>query len=149
MCFKCHPTDNDKVLKDLKEMINTNTYDFDKWNTTSIDHLFISASGQDGHEAKKLSQEILKKFTNWYIDYKNDRYLPITGLYPMYPQEALTKIIYKLDNVDQLLTKESMIELIDTEIKKAEQYNPKKNRILGFVIGVMIGTGIMAYLIKK
>lgn len=55
MCLDCHT--NEEVLKQLNE---TKREHYPLFNQTSINHLFIAASGYNGLEARKRAIDILK-----------------------------------------------------------------------------------------
>lgn len=64
MCQLCHGTD---VAGTVKEYTNTLANpEFNKWNTTSVNHILISLSGQDGHEARQLALQLMENFLEWH-----------------------------------------------------------------------------------
>lgn len=68
MCFSCHDVINEEeLLKSFNEILKPN-YDISKfkiYNSTSLHHLFISASGWNGNIVKEKSIKVLEKYTCW------------------------------------------------------------------------------------
>ena len=61
MCRQCHNNlSNEEVLYQMKEAeIEPN---FNEWNTSSVSHLLIIASGHNGKESSDIANKILDKF---------------------------------------------------------------------------------------
>jgi hypothetical protein len=38
---------------------------FEKWNTTSVSHVAIAATGHNGEPARKMGLELLSRFIEW------------------------------------------------------------------------------------
>lgn len=61
MCLQCNLAMSDeRVIEDLKECIQNPQYEL--WNSCSLSHLFIDASGIHGAEARKLSMQLLEGY---------------------------------------------------------------------------------------
>lgn len=68
MCFSCHDEiTNEELLKSFYEILEPN-YDISKfniYNSTSLNHLFIAASGFNGNIIKEKSIQVLEKYNDW------------------------------------------------------------------------------------
>lgn len=65
MCLKCHQGLSDEyVLQSSLDSLSNPQ--FEKWNTTSLSHLFIEISGVNGEECSQLGLQLLDN----YIQYK-------------------------------------------------------------------------------
>jgi hypothetical protein len=107
MCLECHSKLSDNNIREqlLNEIEKKR---FDKWNTTSVSHMFIIASGFNGNINKKLAIQLLKDFLE-YINNKPIEYLPETGVEKMYHKDklynALNHIISnKISNINELFS---------------------------------------------
>lgn len=72
MCLRCHshiPTE--EIVRQLKSSLEEPQYD--KWNSTSINHCVIAAYGFNGKEASDIAVAILQNFSKYleanYSDY--------------------------------------------------------------------------------
>lgn len=111
MCLSCHSHYSDKELE--SELINIlNKPRFKTFNTTSIDHLLISASGYNNAKCRELSLIILDRFLLWYID-KKDRYMPKHGIINMYPKKYISAKIQKLKKHKIFCKEKSLLLLHD------------------------------------
>lgn len=64
MCLQCHNyLSEEDILESLKEDIKNPQ--FDQWNTTSINHIVISALGNENLECRKIAIELLEKFIRY------------------------------------------------------------------------------------
>lgn len=94
MCLNCHQfMCDDDILQQLEEAITNNQ--FDRWNTTSIGHMLLVASGFNGAKCRNLALTILNQFIKWYND-KPDGYLPSHGIEPMYSKKYIAAMIESL-----------------------------------------------------
>lgn len=105
MCLKCHSglSDNNIIEQLLNEI---DKKQFDKWNTTTVSHMFIIASGFNWNINKKLAIQLLKDFLE-YINNKPIGYLPETGIENMYHKDKLNNalnyiISNKISNINEL-----------------------------------------------
>ena len=152
MCYECHGTP-ESTIADFKELITSNNYRFEEWNTTSVNHLIIAMSGHDGPEAKWLAIHIFKQFLNWY-DTKKNNYFPKNGMEQMYSRECLNNIL-KLIEQNPGMSETSLNSMVETEIslcrKNTVQVSYGENNrnisnmnraifyIMCFTVGVVIG----------
>ena len=94
MCFKCHTGLSDEFIH--KELINAlDKKNYNEWNTTSVNHMFLIASGLNGYDNKILAIEVLMEFIE-YLKTKPSNYMPINSLENMY---SVTYIINLLNNI--------------------------------------------------
>jgi hypothetical protein len=71
MCFLCHfKLSANDVVKQLKDSVKNPRYEV--WNSTSLSHLNISASGFDGPEARTLALRLLSGFIKWAKENNRD-----------------------------------------------------------------------------
>ena len=91
MCWKCHQfISNEDINQQIKEGLEKK--DFNYYNTTSINHIIIVASGYNGDENKQLAIQLLEEFSI-FLTTKPKNYIPINGLEPMFTKEYLDNII--------------------------------------------------------
>jgi hypothetical protein len=158
MCYSCHGTNPEETLKQLTEMFAKKNYEFENFNTTSVNHLIISMSGHDSKECQTLAIKIYKEFLNWYETQENN-YFPKHGMEQQYSYECLKNILSNIEkNLDakeedimKMVTEEiefcrknvkqvSFMDMIkkgqqEAQLKKQEQ----TNKIIKFVIvGVVL-----------
>jgi hypothetical protein len=64
MCKQCHQFESEEQTKEMLTacLINPN---FENWNTTSLNHLYMTALGCDGEENRKLSIRLLENFIQY------------------------------------------------------------------------------------
>lgn len=87
MCQQCvEGFSKEQILSQLE-----GPQDFKQYNTTSVEFLFIAASGEYGEEAEKIGLTLLRNFIDWRKE-RPDRYIPETGIEPMYPHDELEEI---------------------------------------------------------
>ena len=68
MCIKCHSSlSNELILKHLKEELDSGAKNFSLYNSTSISHLIISASGYNGCDIRNKAITLLNKYNEWLI----------------------------------------------------------------------------------
>lgn len=90
MCRQCHSAfTNDEVVTQLKETAVAPNYI--KWNTTSVSHVAIAASGENGEEARVIGLQLLRGYIEWRKQ-KPDDYMPESGLESMYVVSDLEEI---------------------------------------------------------
>lgn len=92
MCYTCHIGLSDEtILSQTQEQLNKGSTDYPDYNSTSISHFIISASGYNGLENRKKSITLLENFNKWLL--LNPYYtLDKSLLSPIY----LTPIIEKI-----------------------------------------------------
>lgn len=96
MCFQCHMGFTDEqVVAQLREESN-----FEGWNTTSVSHVAISATGHNGETARQLGLELLRGFIEWRRT-KPDGYMPESGMESMFTVHDLERI-YKIAQEEKL-----------------------------------------------
>jgi hypothetical protein len=117
---------------------------FDKWNTTSVSHAAISATGHNGEEARKLGLELLKRFIEWRRT-KPDGYMPESGLESMFT-------VYDLERIYKIADEKKLDELETFEpihrLKKRDFSNRKQDNTLYWVFGI-ICVGFLSYFMFK
>jgi hypothetical protein len=69
MCWECHQNLSDEDVKACLDQITE--ADFDEWNSTSLNHLYIIAAGVNGPENKELAFYWLDKFMKYAISEEN------------------------------------------------------------------------------
>lgn len=115
MCYNCHGNQMD-TLRTYNEILQTQKFCFEKWNTTSINHLIISMSNHDGNECKRVAIELYKKFLEWYKINKSDGFFPINGIEKMYSKSVLNNILKISEtNNDEI----QIMELINNFLEKS------------------------------
>jgi len=96
MCRQCHSAfTNDEIVTQLKETAVAPNYI--KWNTTSVSHVAIAASGENGEEARVLGLQLLQGYIEWRKEQPND-YMPESGLESMYVVSDLEEIYKRCVN---------------------------------------------------
>jgi hypothetical protein len=99
MCRQCHETISEEgAVTDLQDAIAKPQ--FEHWNTTSVAHSFQFALGTHGPQARVLSLETLRSFSDWYEKNRRDGYMPSMGLQPMYRLSELKRTITWLETYD-------------------------------------------------
>ena len=89
MCFQCHlRISDDEIYNQLTNI--TNKYDFDQWNTTSVNHMLFICLGYNGSSNKDLGIKIMSEFIK-YLETKPEHYLPGSGVEPMYSSAEIKK----------------------------------------------------------
>jgi hypothetical protein len=83
---------NDEVVKILSQLPT-----YIKWNTTSVSHVAIAASGENGEEARSLGLNMLRDFIEWRKGMPTD-YIPDSGLVSMYVVSDLEEIYKRCVN---------------------------------------------------
>lgn len=132
MCRECHSafTDED-VVKQLKKIVDNPQYE--KWNTTSISHIAIAASGENGDEARTLGLKLLRDYTQWRKSKPND-YMPEHGMETMFIVSDLNEIY------ERCFKKESLDDFKPTyELKKRTFTNRQRPVIESVLYGAAIG----------
>lgn len=100
MCLQCHQMYNSDTLYDeLCNMLETPL--FDKWNTTTLGHLFIAATGHNGMHNKEISLCLLEQYLDWYLTFGYECYFPTNGLEPMPSIGYIKRSIVFLDSCEQ------------------------------------------------
>lgn len=90
MCRQCHNSLSDsQVLSQMKEA-ETDPH-FEEWNTSSVSHVLIAASGHNGTEAADIANKILDDF-EIYLKTKPYKYLPKNGVESMVSVNELKKL---------------------------------------------------------
>nr|QBK85722.1 MAG: hypothetical protein LCMAC101_03170 [Marseillevirus LCMAC101] len=65
MCLKCHGK-NAKFDSDSPEMVDAlKNPQFEKWNSCSVSHMFITYSGVDGWRAQDLAAQIIENLIKY------------------------------------------------------------------------------------
>jgi hypothetical protein len=156
MFFECHVTD-EEILKELTDKLNKEKIDFERWNSTSISHLFIILTNHNGKECQELGTQLIKKFLLWYEENKEDRYSPSFGSTKMYSLTCLENIVYYVENHKE--NQKKLCKLINQELKIHEESNhkliyPEKHPtiwfscdfvpyIVGAFVGGIVGGGLI------
>jgi hypothetical protein len=123
MCIDCHKSAH-PLLSELTKMLNHPN--FDEWNTTSVDHIIISASGEDGDQVRSIALELLKKFIEWKS--KNDwPKVPAGGLRPFNAVIYYKSVYDELVNIDPK-SFESRDDRIKFLTQLDEKYGNAKNQ---------------------
>ena len=66
MCLKCHLGLSDEtVSSSLQEQLDKDTDDYPKYNSTSISHFIIAASGYNGLDVRNKAIILLQKYNDW------------------------------------------------------------------------------------
>ena len=98
MCELCHSKLSDEtVLGQLTHSLKNPN--FDQWNTTSLGHVLISASGKNGEEARKVAIQLAEEFYKWYVGPSNGiwelfgAYRPHSGLVAFPPIKEVRRLI--------------------------------------------------------
>lgn len=64
MCKQCHQRISDDVTTEqLREVLDNPR--FEVWNSTSVNHVYLSAAGVNGPEARRIALAILVEFIEW------------------------------------------------------------------------------------
>lgn len=94
MCKECHSIFSDEeVVAQTKSSLENPQ--FERWNTTSLNHTVIACLGYNGVEAQDLSLQLYQKHIDWAETVKGYGYLrPEHGLEPM-PLISNLKRMYK------------------------------------------------------
>ena len=93
MCIKCHSSiSNNIISKHLQEALDSDGNDFLIYNSTSISHIIISASGFNGCDIRNKGIKLLNKYNEWLKS--NPNYILEESLSP----KCLTKIIERINN---------------------------------------------------
>jgi len=134
---------NEQITTQLR--VSLDDPHFDKWNTTSVSHAAIAATGHNGEKARELGLELLKMFIEWRRT-KPDGYMPETGMESMFTVYDLERI-YKIADekkLDELETFEPIHRLKKRDFSKRNQNN-------GFYwdIGMSICVVFLAYFMFK
>lgn len=75
MCIQCHETiSKEEAEKIVKVLTDRERQEFEKWNTTSINHTFIMALGLHGPIVRKGAIESIKMFIEWQEKTKNGKH---------------------------------------------------------------------------
>ncbi len=123
MCFQCHMgLTDEQITNQLRETVENPS--FEKWNTTSVSHVAIAATGHNGEPAREMGLELLLKFIEWRRT-KPDGYMPESGLESMFTVYDLERI-YKIADekkLDELETFEPIHKLKRRDFSKRNQYN--------------------------
>ena len=63
MCLECHShlSDSD-VITQLRDSLTGTDFE---WNSTSLFHIYLAASGINGYEAQAVAFELLEKYIKW------------------------------------------------------------------------------------
>ena len=124
MCLQCHQSIKDEnfVLQLQEVLVNPQ---FEKWNTTSLNHLMLAAKGLNGEEAHHLAVRILDNFYKWFLGSSNGLWEKITGPYiPSSGLEPFPKIKILKKQIDEAnifyeqykhLHKEEILELLQNQ----------------------------------
>ena len=68
MCIKCHSSlSNEIILTDLIKELDSGEKNFPIYNSTSISHIIISASGYNGCDIINKAITLLNKYNEWLI----------------------------------------------------------------------------------
>lgn len=128
MCKECHekmsPEEILRQIKDTLNVVSNNVAEFENWNTTSVSHLVITMSGQDGIEAKEIAVKLFEKFLNWYEWRKWDEYFPKKGLENMYPKKCLRKLLEIVRNSSYEIHPKDLEQMLFEEMAK---YSSRKS----------------------
>lgn len=125
MCMQCHGFLSDaQVLIELNQAVDCKGKEFEQWNTTSVSHILIAASGHNGEVCKKVAVKVLQRFYDWYEKNKNDSYVPRCGIERMYPKRCFLDIINIIkDNPNK--TDKELLELCGKNIEEARKKSKK------------------------
>jgi len=64
MCLDCHNNlSDDQIQKQLENALRNPQ--FEKWNSTSVNHMKIAASGHNGLKCKLLAEQLLEEYEQW------------------------------------------------------------------------------------
>jgi len=123
--MQCHGFLSDaQVLIELNQVVKCKEKEFEHWNTTSVSHILIAASGHNGVVCKKVATKVLQRFYDWYEKNKSDNYLPRCGLERMYPKKCFQDILNTIaDNPDK--TDKDLLELCGKKIEEARKKSKK------------------------
>ena len=99
MCLDCHLGLKDNTI--LEQISDTEVNNFHVWNSTSINHLLIAASGFNGINVRNVALKILSDYYKW-CDKNSDRHIiPIETL--------LQRIEYVLNNTTEHHNKNNLL----------------------------------------
>lgn len=145
MCFQGHMgLTDEQITRQLR--VSLDDPRFDKWNTTSVSHAAIAATGHNGEEARELGLELLNKFIEWRRT-KPDGYMPESGLESMFTVYDLERI-YKIADekkLDELETFEPIHKLKRRDFSKRN----KNNTMYWVVGGIIVCVGILSNFVFK
>ena len=69
MCLQCHQGLSDEYcISDLESTLHDDKKlerDFSKWNSTSLNHMYIIGTGFNGEKAQNMAFQVLEKFIAW------------------------------------------------------------------------------------
>jgi hypothetical protein len=140
MCLHCHSSFSDEqIIAQLRDEQN-----YEKWNTTSVYHLALTASGRNGEIARQLALELFLGLIEWRRT-KPDGYMPESGMESMYTVYDLERI-YKISNEKKLDELENF-----KPIHKLKRRNfGKRNQDNSYYWGIgIVCVGILAFYVLK
>lgn len=143
MCYICRSKNKEAILKQLTYELEYAPKIFHLWNTTSVNHLIISISNNDGCHNQKLSVKILEKFLKWYKNNRTDKYLPKYGIERMYSKKCVQNLL-KITEESTLISKIDINILFNKELNLDKYRKPSDYFIINtsnifFGIGVIVG----------
>lgn len=143
MCFQCHMgLTDEQITNQLRETVENPS--FEKWNTTSVSHLAIAATGHNGEPARQLGLELLLKFIEWRRT-KPDGYMPESGIESMFTVYDLERI-YKISNEKKL----DELEKFEPIHKVKRRDFRKRNQDNSYYWGIgIVCVGILAFYVLK
>ena len=134
---------DEQITGQLRE--TTRDPQFNKWNTTSVSHVAIAATGHNGEEARKLGLDLLLKFIEWRRT-KPDGYMPESGIESMFTVYDLERI-YKIADEKKLNELETFQPI--HRLKRRDFSKRKQDPMLYWVLGgIIVCVGILAYFAK-
>ena len=91
MCLKCHLGLSDEMISSqLQEQLDKDTNDYPKYNSTSISHFIIAASGYNGLDVRNNAITLLNKYNEWLTS--NPKYILHQSLSPQHLIPMIEKI---------------------------------------------------------
>jgi hypothetical protein len=111
---------NKKQVEDMieyyRKYVDGNNYNFEVYNYTSVQNMFIPMVGMYGSEPKELAIKLMKKFIKWYKINKSNKYYPEHGCQLMCSISCLEGSITIAEEYTAL-SPEEKLKLIDVLIK--------------------------------
>ena len=107
MCIKCHQGLSNETIRQQMNDALENPF-FEKWNSTSVSHLFITYSGVNGSEAQEVAGQLLQNLIHWSRENKIT-HVDCLGRTRLSPIDNIEKCYIQMKNCPNLRIEESEI----------------------------------------
>ena len=126
MCYICHSENKDQIQQQFKNELKKSQKTCHMWNTTSINHLLLSTSNNDGCQSQRLSIQLLENFYIWYKNNRLDKYLPDNGMEKMYSKQCISNLL-EITRYNQDLSQEQLLKSYSLEIDEDKNTKPENS----------------------